>query len=468
MSDNTKTSRHASGVLPARQFFSPRKPIRPIRQSTGGPKKRHTNNLTFNTPSTSESKQHSSSIPQRLPVTSVVGSTLSALSSEEEETSVTRESSLGLTTTPISLDQSVDSIFALEIEGEPKRLPERPPNALLMHRQKTYYNENDISQTVIDSVLEPSSTINNSRNQLNYNKYSRDLGNVSRHSLNNTFKPILNKKSSGIETQNSFLAIPYSSIMRPPSHLLHPTPSITATDKKNRKRVYQLWPGRNRFFLGGRIITSRDFPAFVVAFSMLITSWTDPGIIPRKLDPSPTIGEYEEGENVLNNSQYPYYPSRNSTLPKDIRINGQRITLKYCETCKIYRPPRCSHCRQCDNCVVLVAFLLVWSVGGLTGFHMYLIGHNMTTHEQLRAPLARRNGILNPFDFGSIYLNCVWVLCRPLVHSSVNVRGFFEPESIEERVSGPDEETLTAPQMTSATNLSSTRGQQDLMDTIIT
>ncbi|KAJ1646623.1 Eukaryotic peptide chain release factor GTP-binding subunit [Coemansia erecta] len=36
---------------------------------------------------------------------------------------------------------------------------------------------------------------------------------------------------------------------------------------------------------------------------------------------------------------------------KLVTINNNQVRLKYCETCKIYRPPRASHCRYCDNCV---------------------------------------------------------------------------------------------------------------------
>lgn len=182
---------------------------------------------------------------------------------------------------------------------------------------------------------------------------------------------------------------------------------------------------------------------------------------------------------------------------KEVVIKGQVVKLKYCFTCKIFRPPRASHCSLCDNCVerfdhhcpwvgncvgrrnyryfylfilslsilciyifacvlthlilrsqednflhamrdspasvieAIICFFSVWSVVGLAGFHTYLVASEQTTNEDIKGSYSAKRGQenFNPFSQGSIFRNCLGVLCGPTPPSLIDSRGFVIPDS---------------------------------------
>lgn len=69
---------------------------------------------------------------------------------------------------------------------------------------------------------------------------------------------------------------------------------------------------------------------FPIIFYLIKGGTRDPGIIER-------------------NNEYAYYDNRKSVLK--LNIQGHMINLNYCYTCFHFRPPRTSHCAECDNCV---------------------------------------------------------------------------------------------------------------------
>ncbi|KAK9080567.1 hypothetical protein SSX86_000325 [Deinandra increscens subsp. villosa] len=176
-------------------------------------------------------------------------------------------------------------------------------------------------------------------------------------------------------------------------HVIHPPKLSDAAadddDSPEVLRTYQAWKGSNKFFLGGRFIFGPDvgsvflsiclivapvavFCAFVarkliddfshhlgvlilvvvIAFTfyviilLLMTSGRDPGIIPRNAHP-PQPETMDLGMEVGPGQT----PQLRLPRVKEVIVNGMTVKVKYCDTCMLYRPPRCSHCSICDNCV---------------------------------------------------------------------------------------------------------------------
>ncbi|KAJ6774917.1 ZINC FINGER DHHC DOMAIN CONTAINING PROTEIN [Salix purpurea] len=165
------------------------------------------------------------------------------------------------------------------------------------------------------------------------------------------------------------------------------------------------------------------------------------------------------------------------------------LKVRYCKTCMIYRPPRCSHCSVCDNCVerfdhhchwvgqciglrnyryfflfvsssallcvfifamsalnikfvmddrgtllkamkespasvilMVYSFIFLWFVGGLTCFHLYLIGRNQTTYE-----IFRRGEASGLYDRGC-FRNFLEVFCTKTTSSRINFRAYEQDE----------------------------------------
>jgi palmitoyltransferase ZDHHC9/14/18 len=79
----------------------------------------------------------------------------------------------------------------------------------------------------------------------------------------------------------------------------------------------------------------------IASYFLIAAAVADPGYLPKQVPP------FERGPADAKPRANFFYDFQ----PADVTCGGSPQKLKYCNTCLLYRPPRTSHCVDCDSCV---------------------------------------------------------------------------------------------------------------------
>lgn len=110
--------------------------------------------------------------------------------------------------------------------------------------------------------------------------------------------------------------------------------------------AHKLWHTQN----GYKVLVIFFYYFWVITLASFIrTATSDPGVLPRNIHLS----------QLRNNYQIPQEYYNLITLPTHSSISKD-ITIKYCPSCRIWRPPRSSHCSTCNVCVMVHDHHCIW------------------------------------------------------------------------------------------------------------
>ncbi|KAF8077698.1 DHHC palmitoyltransferase-domain-containing protein [Lyophyllum atratum] len=392
------SSTHAGGIQPSSSFFRPARPMQQSQytpQTEPEPDADHYPLSPLNPSALQERKRHSlahSSIDDQDPPTDTTEDPQSTQMTSLKRIKHSREPLLPIggsshvrrpsvvTTSPVSplsspkkspvgrVRTSLDRVFGLSF-------PNRLSFDSIRNRNSAAFDEERAERPVTPTKTpqDPSSPSPMRFHKGNAAPSSRSHSPAPSHSSSPSPAP------STPTPPPSFIAT--APTPTPTNARLSHTPILKPNSSKPLRK-YALHPSRNRFLLSGRLLTGGDTPyaflaslgllfglaglwfsttcvfwwnhsaggkaiviigaylAAVVVSTMLTTATTDPGILPRGLDPDPPYPATSPSDGGVK-----------APMPRDLRVRQDVVRVKYCPTCKIYRPPRSSHCKMCDNCV---------------------------------------------------------------------------------------------------------------------
>ncbi|XP_078412978.1 palmitoyltransferase ZDHHC14 isoform X3 [Cetorhinus maximus] len=257
------------------------------------------------------------------------------------------------------------------------------------------------------------------------------------------------------------------------------SPMESPKKKKIPRRKWEVFPGRNKFHCDGRIMMARQtgvfyltlvlivvtsglffafdcpflavtitpvIPAiagvlfFFVMGTLLRTSFSDPGVLPRA-----TQDEAADLERQIERFDHHCPWVGNCVGKRNYRFFYMFILslsfltvfiFAFVITHIILRSQKTGFLNALKDSPAsvleaVVCFFSVWSILGLSGFHTYLISSNQTTNEDIKGSWSnkRSKDNYNPYSYGNIFTNCCAALCGPLPPSLIDRRGTIQSDT---------------------------------------